>query len=171
MTPGLVRLAVGIESIEDILADLDAGFAAAKRRLSRKPSVRHSTLPVAALPPPDGRLGNIPIGALTLENGAVLPARHVAVQRWGELSPNRDNVVLVEHALTGDSHVIGPTGPEHPTPGWWEGMVGPGAPIDTRRVVCRCDQRARRLPGHDRAGVDRSRRAGVGVPLPEDQHP
>lgn len=30
VTPGLVRLAVGIESIEDILADLDKGFAAAK---------------------------------------------------------------------------------------------------------------------------------------------
>ncbi len=29
VTPGLVRLAVGIESIEDILADLEAGFAAA----------------------------------------------------------------------------------------------------------------------------------------------
>jgi O-acetylhomoserine (thiol)-lyase len=29
VTPGLVRLAVGIESVEDILADLDAGFAAA----------------------------------------------------------------------------------------------------------------------------------------------
>jgi O-acetylhomoserine (thiol)-lyase len=28
--PGLVRLSVGLESIEDILADLDAGFAAAK---------------------------------------------------------------------------------------------------------------------------------------------
>jgi O-acetylhomoserine (thiol)-lyase len=30
VTPGLVRLAVGIESIKDILADLDAGFAAAQ---------------------------------------------------------------------------------------------------------------------------------------------
>ncbi|WP_454162684.1 bifunctional o-acetylhomoserine/o-acetylserine sulfhydrylase [Gordonia iterans] len=30
VTPGLVRLAVGIESIDDILADLDKGFAAAK---------------------------------------------------------------------------------------------------------------------------------------------
>ena len=29
VTPGLVRLAVGIESIQDIIADLDAGFAAA----------------------------------------------------------------------------------------------------------------------------------------------
>jgi len=30
VTPGLVRLAVGIEGIDDILADLDAGFRAAK---------------------------------------------------------------------------------------------------------------------------------------------
>ena len=31
VTPGLVRLAVGIEGIDDILADLDAGFRAAKQ--------------------------------------------------------------------------------------------------------------------------------------------
>lgn len=30
VTPGLVRLAVGLEHIEDILADLEAGFRAAK---------------------------------------------------------------------------------------------------------------------------------------------
>jgi O-acetylhomoserine (thiol)-lyase len=30
VTPGLVRLAVGLEGIEDILADLEAGFRAAK---------------------------------------------------------------------------------------------------------------------------------------------
>ncbi len=31
VTPGLVRLAVGLERIDDILADLEAGFAAAAR--------------------------------------------------------------------------------------------------------------------------------------------
>ena len=30
VTPGLVRLAVGLENINDILADLEAGFRAAK---------------------------------------------------------------------------------------------------------------------------------------------
>ena len=30
VTPGLVRLAVGIEGIDDILADLERGFAAAR---------------------------------------------------------------------------------------------------------------------------------------------
>jgi len=38
---------------------------------------------------------------------------------------------MVEHALTGDSHVSGPAGIGHPTPGWWEGLIGPGAPLDT----------------------------------------
>ena len=57
----------------------------------------------------------------------------IAVQRWGELSPARDNVVVVLHALTGDSHITGPAGTGHPTPGWWDGVAGPGAPIDTNR--------------------------------------
>jgi O-acetylhomoserine (thiol)-lyase len=30
VTPGLVRLSIGIETIDDILADLDAGLRAAK---------------------------------------------------------------------------------------------------------------------------------------------
>ncbi|WP_072687275.1 homoserine O-acetyltransferase MetX [Rhodococcus marinonascens] len=84
-----------------------------------------------SLPLADGRLGKIDIGPLELESGAVLPWVSLAVQRWGELSPTRDNVVLIEHALTGDSHVTGPASDEHPSPGWWNGMVGPGAPIDT----------------------------------------
>lgn len=83
--------------------------------------------------PAEGEVGVVDIGPLTLENGAVIEDVSIAVQRWGELSPNRDNVVVVLHALTGDSHVTGPAGPGHPTPGWWDGVAGPGAPIDTNR--------------------------------------
>jgi len=85
------------------------------------------------LPPADGTLGKLAIGDLVLESGETLPDVTIAVQRWGNLSPARDNVILIEHALTGDSHVTGPAGPDHPSPGWWSGMVGPGAPIDTDR--------------------------------------
>jgi homoserine O-acetyltransferase len=81
--------------------------------------------------PAEGELGVVNIGSLTLENGTVLDDVVIAVQRWGELSPARDNVVVVLHALTGDSHITGPAGPDHPTPGWWDGVAGPGAPIDT----------------------------------------
>lgn len=83
--------------------------------------------------PADDEIGLVEIGALTLESGVVLDDVSIAVQRWGELSPERDNVVMVLHALTGDSHVTGPAGPDHPTPGWWDGVAGPGAPIDTDR--------------------------------------
>ncbi len=83
--------------------------------------------------PPEGEVGVVDIGSLTLENGRVVDDVSIAVQRWGTLSPERDNVVMVLHALTGDSHITGPAGPGHPTAGWWDGVAGPGAPIDTDR--------------------------------------
>ena len=91
-----------------------------------------SEVPTLTLPA-EGEVGVVDIGPLTLENGAVLDEVSIAVQRWGELSPERDNVVMVLHALTGDSHITGPAGPDHPTGGWWDGVAGPGAPIDTDR--------------------------------------
>jgi homoserine O-acetyltransferase/O-succinyltransferase len=81
--------------------------------------------------PADGEVGIVDVGSLTLESGVVLDDVSIAVQRWGELSPARDNVVVVLHALTGDSHITGPAGSGHPTPGWWDGVAGAGAPIDT----------------------------------------
>ena len=65
--------------------------------------------------PAEGEIGIVDIGPLTLESGEVLDDVSIAVQRWGDLSPNRDNVVVALHALTGDSHLTGPAGPGHPT--------------------------------------------------------
>lgn len=73
------------------------------------------------------------IGAFDLDSGRSLPFVRVAYETWGELSPQRDNAVLVLHALTGDSHAVGEAGPGHSTPGWWNGVVGPGKAIDTER--------------------------------------
>ncbi len=73
------------------------------------------------------------VGPISLELGGSLPAVRVAYETWGTPNEDRSNAVLVQHALTGDSHVEGPAGPGHPTPGWWPGLVGPGAPIDTDR--------------------------------------
>jgi homoserine O-acetyltransferase len=90
-------------------------------------------VPTTATLPAEDQIGLVDIGPLTLESGVVLEDVCIAVQRWGELSATRDNVVVVLHALTGDSHITGPAGPDHPTPGWWDGVAGPGAPIDTDR--------------------------------------
>lgn len=73
------------------------------------------------------------IGALPLEGGSVLEDVTMAYETWGTLAADGGNAVLVLHALTGDSHVRGPAGEAHASPGWWEEMVGPGRPIDTDR--------------------------------------
>jgi homoserine O-acetyltransferase len=70
---------------------------------------------------------------LSLEAGGSLPEVTVAYETWGELDQDRSNAVLVLHALTGDSHATGPAGPGHPTTGWWDPLIGPGAPLDTDR--------------------------------------
>lgn len=73
-----------------------------------------------------------------LEGGGHLPGVTVAYETWGELADDRSNAVLVCHALTGDSHAAGGSGAGHPSPGWWDALIGPGAAIDTDRwfVVC-----------------------------------
>jgi homoserine O-acetyltransferase len=73
-----------------------------------------------------------------LENGASLASVTVAYETWGQLNQNRSNAVLVLHALSGDAHAVGPTGPGQVSPGWWDGLIGPAAPLDTEKyfVIC-----------------------------------
>jgi homoserine O-acetyltransferase/O-succinyltransferase len=88
-------------------------------------------------PAGDRRFLDLP-GPFRPERGGLIPAVRVAYETWGTLDGDGRNAVLVEHALTGDSHVVGPPGPGHPTGGWWEGLIGPGRALDTDRffVVC-----------------------------------
>lgn len=72
----------------------------------------------------------IDVGEVPLERGGTLPGVVVAYETWGTLNGARDNAVLICHALTGDAHVVGPAGPGQPTPGWWDGLIGPGKYVD-----------------------------------------
>jgi homoserine O-acetyltransferase len=73
-----------------------------------------------------------------LECGRSLPALTLAYETYGELSPRRDNAILILHALSGDAHVAGVHSPSDAKAGWWDIMVGPGKPYDTERyfVIC-----------------------------------
>ena len=73
-----------------------------------------------------------PLGTFDFEHGGSVHLR-MAYETWGELNEARDNAILVLHALTGDSHIDGARGPGHATAGWWPGLVGEGATIDTDR--------------------------------------
>jgi homoserine O-acetyltransferase len=81
-----------------------------------------------------------------LETGESIAPVEVEFETYGKLSPQRDNVVLVLHPLSGDAHAAGwdaealDRGWEfrHKRPGWWDAVIGPGKGIDTNRffVVC-----------------------------------
>ncbi len=75
---------------------------------------------------------------LTLQCGKPLGPIDVAYETYGTLSAERDNVILLCHALSGDAHAAGYHSPNDRKPGWWDSMVGPGKPIDTNRyfVIC-----------------------------------
>ncbi|GAA2367844.1 homoserine O-acetyltransferase [Catellatospora methionotrophica] len=86
-----------------------------------------------------------------LDCGRELHPVRIAYETYGVLSPERDNVILVCHALSGDAHAAGlaSTPPEAGTRdgfaaeardgaagkalGWWDGMIGPGKAFDTDR--------------------------------------
>ncbi len=94
----------------------------------------------------DGQLGQVETQLLDvasfnepleLDYGGILNHVAVAFETYGELNAKGDNVVLICHALTGSAHVAGRHGRDE-LPGWWDPLIGPGKPIDTRRyfVIC-----------------------------------
>ena len=91
------------------------------------------TVPVGISADPSVARQYVTLGGMVTESGERLDSVTMAYQSWGQLTPQRDNAVLVLHALTGDAHVVGSPGPDQPTPGWWDGLIGPGAPLDTDR--------------------------------------
>ncbi|HLT61677.1 MAG TPA: alpha/beta fold hydrolase, partial [Microlunatus sp.] len=86
-----------------------------------------------------------------LDCGRQLHPVRVAYQTYGTLAPERDNVILVCHALSGDAHAAGVVddpaaesardgfgaqdrdGGSRRGLGWWDGMIGPGKAFDTDR--------------------------------------
>jgi homoserine O-acetyltransferase/O-succinyltransferase len=86
-----------------------------------------------------------------LDCGRDLHPIRVAYETYGALSPRRDNVILVCHALSGDAHAAGfAKTPQEESArdgfgatdrdgaagkglGWWDGMIGPGKAFDTDR--------------------------------------
>jgi homoserine O-acetyltransferase/O-succinyltransferase len=86
-----------------------------------------------------------------LDCGRELHPVRVAYETYGTLSPRRDNVILVCHALSGDAHAAGIAktpaaestrdgfgatdrdGTAGKGLGWWDGMIGPGKAFDTDR--------------------------------------
>ena len=142
MTPEFVRLSIGIEDVRDIIADLDQALKASQSMNSSRmpPTKRFSTAATASAQragrcsTPQPSRSHEP---LALELGEQLAGSHRCLRdlRHGS-TPQRDNAVLVCHALSGDSHVARHDAGR--SAGWWDIVVGPGKAIDTDRyfVIC-----------------------------------
>ncbi|MFW6366916.1 MAG: homoserine O-acetyltransferase MetX, partial [Spirochaetota bacterium] len=75
-------------------------------------------------------------GVFTLSSGAVIHDPVLCYETYGTYRPEENNVILLFHALSGDSHCASHEAGD--APGWWESCVGPGKAIDTDIyfVVC-----------------------------------
>jgi homoserine O-acetyltransferase len=112
--------------------------------------VTRSTLPAGSVGSVETRFLDLP-APLALDCGRELRGVRVAYETYGALSPERDNVILVCHALSGDAHAAGYStaapaastrdgfaaerrdGAAGKALGWWDGMIGPGKAFDTDR--------------------------------------
>lgn len=83
----------------------------------------------------------VELGSLELQGGEVISPLELAYQTYGELSPSKDNAILVCHALSGDAHAAGTLRgevKEKDKNGWWHDYIGPDKAIDTNKyfVIC-----------------------------------
>lgn len=79
-----------------------------------------------------------PPNEMDLDCGRKLGPITLAYETYGELSGDKSNAILIEHALSGDAHAAGRHSPEDSKPGWWDTMVGPGKAFDTDRYFIIC---------------------------------
>lgn len=66
--------------------------------------------------------------AFELESGEILPRFQLLYCTWGKLNEQKDNVIWICHALTGNAEADE----------WWEGMVGEGKMFDPTKhfIIC-----------------------------------
>ncbi len=74
---------------------------------------------------------------LYLESGRILEPYDIAYETYGTLNEDKSNVILICHALSGSHHAAGRYEGDR-KPGWWDGLIGEGKAIDTRKyfVIC-----------------------------------
>ena len=75
---------------------------------------------------------------IKFESGIEFGPITVAYETYGKLNEEKNNVILVIHALTGDAHAAGYHSENDKKSGWWDTMIGSGRSFDTDKyfVIC-----------------------------------
>lgn len=69
----------------------------------------------------------------TTFGGKTIKQVDVGWESYGELNSNKDNVILITHYFTGNSHAAGKYAEDDAEPGYWDSIIGPNKAIDTNR--------------------------------------
>ena len=75
------------------------------------------------------------IAAYTTVGGTTIKNVRVGYETYGTLNAGKDNVILVAHFYSGNSHAAGRYTETDPTPGYWDAVIGSGKPVDTDRFL------------------------------------
>ncbi|MBL4742020.1 MAG: homoserine acetyltransferase [Idiomarina sp.] len=67
----------------------------------------------------------------TTHGGETIRNVKVGWEAYGELNEAKDNVILVTHFFSGNSHAAGKYTPDDAQAGYWDAIIGPGKAIDT----------------------------------------
>jgi homoserine O-acetyltransferase len=75
---------------------------------------------------------------IKFESGIEFSPITVAYETYGKLNENKDNAILIIHALTGDAHAAGYHNENDKKAGWWDNLIGPNKAFDTNKffIVC-----------------------------------
>lgn len=66
-------------------------------------------------------------------NGDTIADVRLGWESYGELNAEKDNVILITHYFTGNSHAAGKYAPTDATSGYWDSIIGPNKAIDTNK--------------------------------------
>jgi homoserine O-acetyltransferase len=69
----------------------------------------------------------------TTVGGKTIKDVRVGYETYGKLNAAKDNVIVISHFFTGNSHAAGKYAAEDTTPGYWDAIIGAGRAIDTDR--------------------------------------
>src|SRR5262249_54551189 len=117
----------------------DSPFRRHRRRRRSGALSAHSGRTVAPMHGPssmDARQYAVLSDPFPMWRGGVLHGARIAYDTWGALNSARHTALLLFTGLSPPELAAAPV--QDPSPGWWEGMVGPKLAIDTERffVVC-----------------------------------
>jgi len=68
-----------------------------------------------------------------LVSGKKISPVQIGYETYGTLASTKDNVILICHFYSGNSHAAGKYSADQKIPGYWDAIIGPGKPFDTNK--------------------------------------